>query len=491
MATECDEERRRAVVRTFNQLVGEGLSKKDAGAATCSQHGISPASLARFRRAIDGPNPGARPPHPPDRRSAAAALFRTLRKGMSRKEAEERVRAELGVSAAALRRFIRQGPDVATGPHGNRKLKDQQVDQLVEWARNDPSVSVYELKERVSDELHVGVAEGTVQRALYSRGIKKRRLQRERRAAREAAGEAPVRVGYTERHRRKSPEHEHRQGYPSDLTDREWAILEPLLEEHGAGQPANYKLRDIFDAIRYQTRTGCAWRYLPNDLPSWQSVLRYQQLWTRSGLLDTINAELVKRVRLAERGSADPTVAIVDSQTVKSDGVSEDVGFDGNKKLNGRKRTLLTDTLGMILAVGLAAANVHDAVAATAVVNPDFSAKYPTVETISADLAFQGKFQRSVDADPDQRYTIDIVRRPTGGNGGVWAGQEDNTVVSPATEGRPFPILRRRWVIERTNGWNMKHRRLRVDYERKPETSRARVLIASIGRCLARLQGDP
>lgn len=487
MARQYGDEERRAAVDTFNALVAVGRSKADAGVVTCEQHGISPASLARFRREIEGASPEARPAYPPQQRAEALTLYATLRKEMSNAEAEQRVLAELGISAPTLRRFRNQGAVKATGPHGNRKLSDDHVDKIVEWATSAPTVSTYELTKRVASELLVEVDEATVQRALHARGIKKRHLQRQHRAEREARGEKPVRVGYTERHRRKPPKHEHRGGYPSDLTDGEWSILEPLLEEHGASAPTKYALRDIIDAIRYQTRTGCAWRYLPNDLPNWPSVMRFQQQWTRSGLLDLINEELVKRVRLAERRSADPTVAILDAQTVKADGVSADVGFDGNKKLKGRKRTLLTDTMGLILAVGITAANVHDAQAAVSVVNPAFSDRYPTIETISADLAYQGSFQRAVDADPNQRYTMDIVRRPSGGNGGVWSGPQDHSVVVPATKDRPFPILRRRWVIERTNGWNMRYRRLRVDYERLPETSRARVIIASIAQCLGRL----
>ena len=269
------------------------------------------------------------------------------------------------------------------------------------------------------------------------------------------------------------------------MNEAEWSILEPLMVEYEAGDPVKYELRDIFDAILYQTRSGCAWRYLPRDLPKWQAVLRYQTLWTRSGLLDAVHTTLRRRAREAEGRKPEPTVAILDAQTVQSAGVTQEVGFDGHKKKKGRKRTLVTDTCGFVLAVGLCAANIHDAVAATNIVNVQLATDIPTIRTISADLGYQGSFERSINNNPELPFEIDIVRRPDGGNGGLWT--QDHSIVSPATADRPFPILRRRWVIERTNGWNMLWRRLRIDYEREPETSRARVLLASIGRMFGRL----
>jgi transposase len=236
------------------------------------------------------------------------------------------------------------------------------------------------------------------------------------------------------------------------MTGAEWAVIEPLLPAPGwargqGGAPGSYCRRDIVDAIRYLVRNGCVWRALPADLPHWRTVYGYVRAWRASGATRRMHDELRGQVRvLAGRGPA-PTAAIIDSQSVKAaDTVAKDSrGYDAGKKIEGRKRHLAVDVMGLILSVVVTAASVQDRDGARPLLWR-LAAGVRHVRLIWADGGYAGKLVTWT-ACTLQRV-LQIVKRPD--------------------DLHTFTVLPRRWVVERTFGWIMKHRRCVRDYERLP-----------------------
>ncbi len=255
--------------------------------------------------------------------------------------------------------------------------------------------------------------------------------------------------------------------YPSDLIDEEWEILQPIfdkLEPYTTGRPRTTDLREILNAIFYLNKTGCPWRYLPNDYPSYKLVNYYYNKWTDNGTLEKVNTALRQHLREKKDRNSDPTGAIIDSQSVK--GTLESYvqsGFDGGKLVKGRKRHIVVDTMGCLIVVWVHAANVFDGKAARHVIANLFACLH-TITKIWADSAYSGTelfdwvFIRF-------RCILEVVRKENGLKG--------------------FHFLPRRWVIERTFAWLVRSRRLSKDYERKPTSSEAQVYLAS-GRLLLR-----
>ena len=489
--TEAEKQR---FVALFVRLVNEGHSATVAAAKVCAAEGVSDAQLQRYRTAILGPSAYSRPSYSAETRAAATARWHELRNsGMKAGDVENVVLDEMGISAATLRRMVKGGapsdrPKVVRGP--DPKLSEAQVDELVAWVKAQPTATLYDLAQRTKREWQIELSPHTLSRALRARGYSKRTLSKEKRAPEPAPEDVPSRVGYTDQHRRTAPKHSHRKGYPSDLTNQEWARLGPLIRKYDPSLTRKHPLRDIVDAIRYQNRTGVQWRYLPHDFPPSKVVYHHLAKWARSGLFEQVNADLNREVRVRAGRDSEPTAAILDAQAVKTVGVVDDVGFDGNKKVKGRKRSLLTDVLGLVLAVGITAANVHDAVAAPQVVNAAFSEQFPAVERIFADKGYRGVFQRTTDADPNQRYTLEIVSPPNQ-VGDSWSSSDDTERSTELRVTRGFVVHRQRWKIERTNAWNSGLRRLRNDYDRRVIHSKARVFSAAVDRSLALLSNEP
>ena len=241
--------------------------------------------------------------------------------------------------------------------------------------------------------------------------------------------------------------------YPSDMTGAEWAVIEPLLPEPGwarglGGSPGSYCRRDIVDAIRYLTHNGPVWRALPGDLPHWRTVYGYVRTWQASGATRRMHDTLREQVRVLAGRGPQPTAAIIDSQSVKAaDTVGKaSRGYDAGKKIEGRKRHIATDTLGLILVIVVTAASVQDRDGARPLLWR-LAAGFRVVTLIWADGGYAGKLVTW--AAGTLHRTLQIVRRP------------DNL--------HTFQVLPRRWVVERTFGWIMKHRRCVRDYERLSE----------------------
>jgi transposase len=258
-----------------------------------------------------------------------------------------------------------------------------------------------------------------------------------------------------------------RHTYPSDLTDAQWAIIEPLLPPpRRGGRPEKHPRRAIVDAILYVVRTGCSWRQLPADFPPWQTVYWYFTAWEQARVTHAMLAALRGELRQHEGRDAEPTAGIIDSQSVKgADTVGRRTrGYDAGKKVNGRKRFIVTDTMGLLIVVVVLAASVQDRDGATTTLLRSHAAA-PRARFIFADGAFAGCLLDW--AARILSIVIAVVRKPVDQQG--------------------FAVIPRRWAVERTFAWITAHRRLARDYERDPKYSEAMIRWAAINTMTRRL----
>lgn len=252
--------------------------------------------------------------------------------------------------------------------------------------------------------------------------------------------------------------------YPTDLTDEEWSRIEPLLPlSAGTGRRREVDLREVLNAIRYLARTGCGWRMLPRDFPPWQTVYWWFRRFVRLLLFQTIHdvALMIDRERAGREAS--PTGAVLDSQSVKAPAAKER-GFDGGKKITGRKRHIAVDTDGRLLMVNLTTADISDSAGAQAILDA-IRKRWPWLKHLFADSAYdRGKL---MDKAAFLDFVIEIVRRMEGQVG--------------------FEVLPRRWVVERTFGWMIRWRRLVRDYEQRLDVSEAMIHVAMGSLLLRRI----
>jgi putative transposase len=255
--------------------------------------------------------------------------------------------------------------------------------------------------------------------------------------------------------------------YPSDVTDEQWALIEPLIPVYPGGRPRTTDLRDVVDALLYVLRTGCQWRYLPKDFPPKSTVWRYFDEWRHNGTLDLIHDALRTRVRAAEKPYSPRTTASVDSQSVDSTGGGERRGRDNAKNVDGRKRHIVVDSMGLLLAVLVTAAGVDDARAATDLFARLDGQPMSKVGRMFADSKYHNYALYEWVA-ANARWELVIVRRPEGQTGWV--------------------KLPTRWTVERTFAWLGKCRRLSKDRERTVLSAEAFIKLAMIHLMLNRLE---
>jgi putative transposase len=243
--------------------------------------------------------------------------------------------------------------------------------------------------------------------------------------------------------------------YPSDLTDNQWQVIKNMLDTE---RKRKYDLRGIINAILYITKSGCQWRMLPVDFAPWQSVYYYFRKWKRDGLIEEIHDYLVSKIRMKQDKSPLPSVGIIDSQSTKTINICQgDIGYDGGKKIKGRKRHIVVDTLGHILSVVIHSATIHDSKGAESVFE-ELKNKYLSgIIKIFADGGYRGELIERVLLRFG--WTLEIVKRNEVGQ---------------------FQVLPMRWIVERTFAWISFQRRTSKDYERQTESSIAFIHLAMI-----------
>lgn len=251
------------------------------------------------------------------------------------------------------------------------------------------------------------------------------------------------------------------QSYPTDLNDTEWAQIAPYLPEpKSTGRPREIPWREILNGLFYIVKNGCSWRALPHDLPIWQTVYYYFRFFQKNQMWEQLNRIIRERVRVKEGREPQASAMIIDSQSAKSAEGGEEIGFDGGKFVRGRKRTLVTDTIGLVVLAKVTAANLADVHAGKQILT-ELKEKPELIERLLKIFA-------------DGGYRGELVS---------WVLEElhaDMEIVLNLAEQKGFQVIPKRWVIERTNAWITRNRRMARDYERLTETSEAFIYILMI-----------
>ena len=245
-------------------------------------------------------------------------------------------------------------------------------------------------------------------------------------------------------------------GYPTNLTDNQWQILQKILEP--TTRKRKYSLRDIMDCILYINKTGCQWRLVPKDFPPYNIVFYYFTKWKREGVFEDIMDTLREKLRVALGREESPSVGIIDSRSAKtSQHVDKERGIDGNKKVKGRKEQVVVDTLGLPMAVSVHEANIHDSRGAESALGK-LAHKFPRLKKILADGGYRGDELK------------EMVRKTL--------GCRLEVVLRPNENPKKFNVIPLRWIVERSFAWLYNFRRIALDYEFYSESSEAMIQIA-------------
>lgn len=379
--------------------------------------------------------------------------------------------------------------DGTSGGGRPRKLTPAAVEILVGLFRDNPMLSLDDAVWALRRKAGITVSSPTVAKYLREAGFRRTQPQARSKAggsegkssgddASEGTPPRPRAYGYREAHR--DPGDAVR--YPCGLTDFEWEQVRFLFDPPGRiGRPPKYPRRQMLDACIYVLRSGCSWRMLPKDFPPWEAVYRTFRRWLAKGLFEQMYDELRKLWRSRERRDPDPTAAILDSQSVKTSPQGGPKGYDAGKKVKGRKRHIVTDTLGLLIAVVVTVASVQDRDAAMPSVDLA-KQKVPGIRMVYVDSGYAGARAREI----REKYDIDVevVRHPRNRSVGRWHEGQLPLFDDTSTG---FVVLPKRWVIERTNAWNDRPRRMNKDHDRNLAVSTGWIWLAEGRRLLRRL----
>jgi putative transposase len=260
-----------------------------------------------------------------------------------------------------------------------------------------------------------------------------------------------------------------RKPYPSDLTDDQWAVLEPLIPpaKHG-GAPRTVDLREVLNTLFYQCRSGCQWDMLPHDLVPKSTAYDYFLRWRDDGTWAKLVDALRTKVRVAEGHDPTPSAGVIDSQSVKTTEIGGTRGYDGGKKVNGRKRHIVVDTLGLLLAIAVTSAALDEGSHAHRVLRKLSAADYPRLALLWADTKYHNKALQKWLKRHEVGYRIEVVSRPAGAKG--------------------FVLLHRRWVVERSLAWLGRYRGLSKEYDYFTQSSEAHIQMSAVHMMVRRLK---
>ncbi len=392
------------------------------------------------------------------------------------------------------------------------KLSPEQIQELVALARSRGTVGTDDLIDAYRKKTGIVLSRGTVLKYLREAGLTRehagvgRSKAKKLGAPADSASSTPAvppsgndgtvesdeappvgapleerRYGYNASHR--DPGDESR--YPCGLTDAEWAVVKDLFDKPGPGRPSKHDRREMLDACVYVLRSGCSWRMLPKTFPNWNNAYATFRRWAAQGLFERMYDRLREFWRHREGRATEPTAAIIDAQSVKSSPQGGPKGYDAGKKVKGRKRNLVVDTLGLLLVVLITTADVQD----RDVLDPAIGltrAKYPTITALYADGGYAGKNARAM--SDKHGVTVDIVRHPGGRSVGTWRDSKQLALPSldaPAKTG--FVVLPKRWIVERNNAWNERPRRMNRDHDRLLSVSTAWIWLTEARMLLRRI----
>jgi putative transposase len=362
-------------------------------------------------------------------------------------------------------------------------LTPQHIVLLSEIVSRMPHATLDELAAELDHLGAVRVCTATIRRALRAQGIMRTLPKRHAVGASvqsEAQAASAKRYGYKAAHRREAGQ------YSTDLTDAEWRLVSDLFErpEGSRGAPARYERRRLVDACCYVLRTGRAWRLLPSSFAPWQAVYKAFVRWVEVDAFEQMQDRLRQQWRDRMGRSPEPSAAVIDAQSNRASPQGGECGYDAGKKVKGRKRHIVVDTLGLLLAVTVTAASVQDRDGAAEVI-AQACRKAPTIERLYTDGAYGGQCARAIEQTHGIR--VEVVRRPGNRSTGTLHDPQRSLWQEPV---RGFVALPKRWVVERTHAWNERWRRMVMHHDRKTSTSAAWVWLAEAHILLSRLAPD-
>lgn len=359
------------------------------------------------------------------------------------------------------------------------KINADQQALLVDIVESNPTATLREIQQELASRSGVKAHEQTIQKALRDAGFARKTSTSSVKV--EVSKATAPRYGYTDAHRCVKPE----QTYPSCLTDAEWALVEDLFDNTGnRGVPPQYARRALVNACCYVVRTGCSWRMLPKAFPVWQNVYRTFRRWSQQGKFEQMHDRLREQWREREGRMAAPTAAVLDAQSTRGSPQGGDNGYDAGKKVKGRKRHLVVDTLGLLLAVSVTAASVQDRDGAHPVMASTMK-KYPSIEALFVDSGYAGQCAQTVSQCHD--IQVQVVRHPANKQVGRWGPSEQGDLFTVQADAKGFVVLPKRWVVERTHAWNERARRLVMHHDRLSSVAESWVWLTEARMLMRRL----